>query len=284
MPMVPNFLCLSILYGILLRHIVITEPLIGRGIHMVKSKQFPFIALITEKSDGTVPIKHICTGSLITNDYVVTAAKCLKSVWESNLQVIFGSTDPLSEEYKKCDVSSLTTFKIWCQNQGKCTFKDDSDDIGLIKLSEKMNDLAKPSVAFHANINAGSKVRVFGWGLTKGDVYPEKPTNTWMSILGEKDCKEKAELFLPNCMKFTLSSRLSCVASDSAVLAKDADWGGPVLDQYGFLMGIIIRRCPMFGFDFESRNQFNLVLRLDDFKEFINSVTDDNELYLNSKI
>ncbi|XP_025835881.1 brachyurin-like [Agrilus planipennis] len=121
-------------------------------------------ALILTYSDGA----NLCGGSLISRRYVLTAAMCLSSGFES-LEVILGAHN-ISQVEPSQQVISNSIFKIHEQY----TRQSQANDIALVylptpaNLNQYVQLIALPSRADVSNNFVGSQAMASGWGFIYG--------------------------------------------------------------------------------------------------------------------
>ncbi|XP_066532843.1 trypsin-2-like isoform X1 [Hoplias malabaricus] len=169
---------------------------------------------------------HFCGGSLVSQDWVVSAAHCYKS----SIQVRLGEHNIQVNENTEQFITSAKVIR----NPNFSSWTLDSD-IMLIKLSQpaRLNQYVQ-TVALPENCAAaGTWCRVSGWGntMSSGEYRSNKLQCLDLPIIATKDCQNSYPGMITNtmfCAGFLEGGKDSC----------QGDSGGPVVCN-GELQGVV---------------------------------------------
>ena len=176
--------------------------------------QFPYqVGLDFEKEDGST---HVCGGSIISEEYVLTAAHCIEG--SERVSVYFGTTSFTAIEL---EVSVEAENFIIHEEYDSETLLN---DIGLIKVpaltyTDTIQPVALPAISDSYPSYVGDDAIAAGWGYTS-DESGNTPDLQWasMKVIGN------SESYGPD---FPLSQ--ICVSSEGGVSACDGDSGSPLV-------------------------------------------------------
>ncbi|XP_075948892.1 transmembrane protease serine 9-like [Anarhichas minor] len=208
---------------------------------------------------------HVCGGSLINKEWVMSAAHCFSSDSTSRWQVSLGRQNLQGNNPN--EVSTTVARIILHPNYDSVT---DNNDIALLRLSSPVNftDYIRPVclAASDSVFNNGTDSWVTGWGAVKEGVslpFPETLQEVEVPVLGNRQC---------DCLNGvgTVTDNMIC----AGVLAggKDScqgDSGGPMVNQQGSVWvqsGIV-----SFGFGCARPNLPGVYSRVSIYQSWINS-------------
>lgn len=166
------------------------NKIIGSGTVDANKGEFPYIALL---SNG-------CTGSLIAEEWVLTAAHCIQGYMTEPLRIAIGINNKNDFDsnsvlaYGAVIPTKSSLIDSVLQRPSKNEIESNSDiayspenntynDIALIKLPRKYSNIRLPKIASGEGLyKEGDNVTVVGWGCVK--VLPE--ANGELEVDGNK--------------------------------------------------------------------------------------------------
>nr|XP_023017618.1 chymotrypsin BII-like [Leptinotarsa decemlineata] len=208
--------------------------------------------------------QEFCGGSIISSNYVLTAAHCLDKASKATL--IFGAHNIKEDEATqvRVTITDVTQFIIhpgW--NAASLT-----NDIALVKLLgaiKESNVIKFVKLASGSDTFAGSKGIVTGWGVTFNSQKGVTPVLKYVTstILTNEDCKNVNADY-----KKVVKSTIMCFSGKGTVGTCQGDSGGPVLVD-GVQVGIV-----SFGASDCSAGLPSVFTRLTEYKNWIISNSD----------
>ncbi|XP_053605582.1 trypsin-1-like isoform X2 [Plodia interpunctella] len=167
-----------------------------------------------------------CGASLLTKDYVLTAAHCVRKLKRSKIKVILGDHD------QTITTESAAIMRAVVAIVRHRSFNADSynNDIALLKLRKPVNfsKIIKPVCLPPASIDpAGKEGIVVGWGRTsEGGQLPAVVQEVRVPILSLAQCRRK------RYKASRITSNMLC-AGRASTDSCQGDSGGPLLVQDG---------------------------------------------------
>ncbi|PVU98328.1 hypothetical protein BB559_001654 [Furculomyces boomerangus] len=171
-----------------------------------------------------------CSGVLLSDEWVVTAAHCVENSEFGDIRVHYGSTVYKSMKHELA--GSITIHPEF-------NIVDYSNDIALIKVQNSIdpND-AKPIKIYKNEISENQTLSVVGWGITDPDSdYSKVLMETSEKVISKEKCKEIYSAFDGEYAKNVI-----CTGDLNGKGSCYGDSGGPLFiktESGDYLVGIV---------------------------------------------
>lgn len=240
-----------------------TDP-VARIIGGTKSEDgtWPWIAaLITRGADAYQG--QFCGGTLIDEEWVVTASHCTEDLTASQIDVLLGQYDLNGSGGTRIEVDQI----IMHPNYNSTTY---DNDIALLHLSTAATQETAPLLyASQSDLAAaGTSAWIMGWGNTSttGTDYPSDLMEVQITILSD----EYAESVFGSA--FT-SNMIAAGEEEGGVDSCQGDSGGPmvVADEAG--TGWILTGITSWGYGCAEANSPGVYAKVENYTDWIEAMT-----------
>ncbi|XP_069688740.1 brachyurin-like isoform X1 [Periplaneta americana] len=173
--------------------------------------QFPWQAGLTIDFSG------FCGGSIISNDWLLTAGHCIGGTYE----VTLGANNINNPESEA--VIFRTSSSIRHEGYNSDTL---ANDIGLVKMSVTystyISPISLPPRSDQGNTFAGQSVRVSGWGINSDSAtqLTENLQYVDLTVITNQEC---------NSVYGVITSGMICVSTPGGKSTCSGDSGGPLI-------------------------------------------------------
>ncbi|EDV94550.1 melanization protease 1 isoform X2 [Drosophila grimshawi] len=233
-------------------------------------QEFPWLALVEYRRSDNVT-SHRCGGTLINNQYVLTAAHCVSGIplnfrvtgvrlgeWDTNM-----NRDCTTERNGKVDCNDphvdVSVSEIIPHSQYSASDNDQLHDIALLRLKSPVNFTQTISPIClplrqeqQNNIFLGHQLVISGWGHTENNITPNIKQKAILESVPTAECHNR---FFSQLHR-TVTANQICAGGVNGIDSCRGDSGGPLvmLDMYGssnyYLVGIVsygIKPCGLDG-------------------------------------
>ncbi|KAJ1946799.1 hypothetical protein FBU59_001955 [Linderina macrospora] len=179
--------------------------------------EYPFIVYLHNGAEKT-----FCGGSIIGQQWILTAAHCIKTATAKDLNVYVGQYNYNLDASKATKVTKVVVHPQYNDNSMV-------NDIAVLQLSSNItwSSSAQPINIDTASIGDGIQVTALGWGFTSptGKSASKDLKEGKMTTLSVAQCGKKDTQFNGN------NGKRICVSGDTGTDTCPGDSGGPLIRQ-----------------------------------------------------
>jgi len=189
--------------------------------------EWPWMVALSRGTDGSGQ-SYICGGTLIAEEWVLTAAHCFFSpngdrvLFENNMRLVLGDHDKSSDTdttiREVFEVAQITLHPTY-------VFATNKDDIALMKLTTKvdLNKHAPACLPAEGETFVGKTAYAYGWGALQYGTgeYPDILQEVEVPVVSVADCKAAYG-------EGSIIDGMLCAGGDGVKDSCSGDSGGPL--------------------------------------------------------
>ncbi|XP_011505984.1 PREDICTED: chymotrypsin-like elastase family member 2A [Ceratosolen solmsi marchali] len=207
--------------------VINAKPLIGTNIRSATDNEFPSVVSIQLICAHQTPVEqHVCTGTLISKNDVLTAEHCLSDANNFNsVRISMGTVDLNRNTHGY--VAWWLTYVAWA-SQRQVQITHYQNDIAIIRLTADIpNGLTPSLMPFLTNYDLYQEdVTMAGWGKLRNGTTSRIMQTVDLKVLTQHECNDRISRLRGT--PSNLEEIFVCTAKQPFVILGKGDSGGPL--------------------------------------------------------